>query len=658
MKQGLRAKVLLTAGSVLVLTVFAVLLTAAHTFSQAYSKAVTERSVAVSHEVAAQFERILALGLRAEEIIGFDDRCNTVVGNHEDMAIVAVYTADGRVLFQNTSGVGRERLPELPAVRSVIASSAERQFTFTIQGREFFAALKPVVDATGQPVAAVVVAATQESFDRRLASFVSKVLGVGGLFILIGLAILYWSLTRYVIQPLLDVIGAVNSLREQDEDAPETIRVEATGEAKVLVDTFNRLLAQKAQQRQELSLAKELAESASRAKSTFLANMSHELRTPMNGIMGMLELAKRRMTDPKGLDQLDKAKGSADRLLSILNDILDISKIEADRLVLEDVPLQISGIIENLISVLGHKADEKGLTFKFDVPAELSHMPLMGDPLRLGQILFNLTGNAIKFTERGSITLRVRKVEETADSVQLRFEIIDTGIGITPDVLDRLFRSFEQADNSTTRKYGGTGLGLAISKRLAQQMGGEIGVESTPGVGSSFVFVCRLRRREASAVQAADAPSLLSAEERLREAHSGARILLAEDEPINQEVSRGLLENAGLAVDIAEDGQQALALARQHSYALILMDMQMPILNGIDATKAIRTSSLNTTTPILAMTANAFEEDRNTCLDVGMNDYISKPVDPDRLYEKILNWLGGPSNDRLMMNSAVGHAIG
>lgn len=640
MKQGLRAKVLLTAGSVLVLTVFAVLLTAAHTFSQAYSKAVTERSVAVSHEVAAQFERILALGLRAEEIIGFDDRCNTVVGSHEDIEIVAVYTADGRVLFQNTSGVGRDRLPELPAVRAAINAAVEQQLTFTIQGREFLATLKPVVDATGQPVAAVVVAATQESFDRRLTSFVSKVLGVGGLFILLGLAILYWSLTRYVIQPLLNVIGAVNSLRQQDEDAPETIRVDATGEAKVLVDTFNRLLAQKAQQHHELSLAKELAETASRAKSTFLANMSHELRTPMNGIMGMLELAKRRMTDPKGLDQLDKAKGAANSLLSILNDILDISKIEAERLVLEDVPLKIGVVIENLISVLGHKAAEKGLTFRCDVPAGLSHLPLMGDPLRLGQILFNLSGNAIKFTERGNITLRVRKVDETADSVQLRFEIIDTGIGITPDVRDRLFRSFEQADNSMTRKYGGTGLGLAISKRLAQQMGGEIGVESTPGVGSTFWFVSRLRRREASAVQPVDTPSFLSAEERLREAHRGARILLAEDEPINQEVSRGLLETAGLAVDIAKDGEQALALARQHSYALILMDMQMPILNGIEATKAIRTSSPNTTTPILAMTANAFEEDRNTCLGAGMNDYISKPVDPQRLYEKLLNWLG------------------
>ncbi|MDP3540756.1 MAG: ATP-binding protein [Azonexus sp.] len=499
MKQGLRAKVLLTAGSVLVLTVFAVLLTAAHTFSQAYSKAVTERSVAVSHEVATQFERILALGLRAEEIIGFDDRCNTVVGSHEDMEIVAVYSADGRVLFQNTSGVGRDRLPELPAVRAAINAAAERQLTFTIQGREFLATLKPVVDATGQPVAAVVVAATQESFDRRLTSFVSKVLGVGGLFILLGLAILYWSLTRYVIQPLLNVIGAVNSLRQQDEDAPESIRVDATGEAKMLVDTFNQLLAQRARQRHELSVAKELAEAASRAKSTFLANMSHELRTPMNGIMGMLELAKRRMTDPKGRDHLDKAKGSADNLLAVLNDILDISNIEAQRMVLEEVPLQVKEILENLISELGHKASGKGLALETDVPNELSRLPLLGDPRRLGQILFNLASNAIKFTDKGHISLRARQLEETTEAVRLRFEIVDTGIGITPDALNRLFLSFEQADNSSTRKHGGAGLGLAISQRLAQQMGGEIGVESVPGVGSTFWFSVRLKRQELNA---------------------------------------------------------------------------------------------------------------------------------------------------------------
>lgn len=389
----------------------------------------------------------------------------------------------------------------------------------------------------------------------------------------------------------------------------------------------------------ELAAAKEAAESASRAKSAFLANMSHELRTPMNGVMGMLELARRRMSDPKGLDHLEKAKTAATNLLAVLNDILDLSKIEAERMVLEDIPLQIAGIVANLTSVLGHKAEEKGLRLETDVPAELSLLPLKGDPLRLGQILLNLAGNAIKFTEHGHVRLRVRSVKETPEAVQVRFEIIDTGIGIDPEAQSRLFTSFEQADNSTTRKYGGTGLGLAICKRLVQLMGGEIGVESAPGAGSTFWFCIPLGRRTLDAVPPAPTFEPTEAERQLRRDHAGTRVLLAEDEPVNREVSCGLLGDVGLTVDTAADGRQALAMARQNRYDLILMDMQMPNLNGIDATRSIRAASLNRDTPILAMTANAFDDDRQACLAAGMNDHIAKPVDPDRLYETLLKWL-------------------
>jgi signal transduction histidine kinase len=250
----------------------------------------------------------------------------------------------------------------------------------------------------------------------------------------------------------------------------------------------------------ELLEAKETAEAASRAKSAFLANMSHELRTPMNGVLGMIEIAKRRMTDPKGLDQLDKAKFSAERLLGILNDILDLSKVEAERMVFESVPLHISVVVENLTSTLGHKATEKSLRLSTDLPADLIRQPLNGDPLRLGQILFNLVGNAIKFTPQGAVTLSIRSVGESSEAVQVRFEVCDTGIGIEPEAQMRLFQSFEQADNSMTRKYGGTGLGLAICKRLVQLMGGEIGVDSTPGQGSTFWFVLPLKRRKPDAV--------------------------------------------------------------------------------------------------------------------------------------------------------------
>jgi two-component system sensor histidine kinase/response regulator len=392
----------------------------------------------------------------------------------------------------------------------------------------------------------------------------------------------------------------------------------------------------------ELVDAKDAAEAANRAKSAFLANMSHELRTPMNGVMGMLALAKRRMTDPKGQDQLDKAKGAAERLLGVLNDILDITKIEAERMMIENVPLQLGSVVENTVSVIGHKADEKGLQLKIELPDALSKLPLKGDPLRLEQVLLNLAGNAVKFTEQGCITLRLRQVDEARESVQVRFEIVDSGIGIEPAAQDRLFTSFEQADNSMTRKYGGTGLGLAISKRLVEMMGGEIGVESTAGAGSTFWFTLRLARREVGAVPPAPTFDNADAESRLRRDYAGARILLVEDEPVNREVACSLLEETGLNVDLAADGQQALALARENRYALILMDMQMPVLNGVEATKAIRADSLNRATPILAMTANAFDEDRQTCLAAGMNDHLAKPIRLQTLCDALLKWLAAP----------------
>ena len=394
-----------------------------------------------------------------------------------------------------------------------------------------------------------------------------------------------------------------------------------------------------AQRTAQLVEAKVSAEAASRAKSAFLANMSHELRTPMNGVMGMIGMARRRMADPKGLDHLDKARLSAERLLGVLNDVLDLSKIEADRLVLENLPLRLGQTVENVAGVLRHQATAKGLTLSVDVPADLASLPLAGDPLRLGQILFNLVGNAIKFTEHGAVTVRLRQLRDAPEAVHVRFDIRDSGIGIDAPVLSRLFQSFEQADNSMTRRYGGTGLGLAICKRLVQLMEGDIGVDSAPGEGSTFWFVVPLRKRAPDAVLAEpDVPSL-SAGQCLKRDFSGARILLAEDEPITQEIARALLEDVGLVLDLAQDGQQALDLARQNPYDLILMDMQMPVMNGVDATRAIRADARNRDTPILAMTANAFDEDRRVCLEAGMNDHIVKPVDPDRLYEALLRWL-------------------
>lgn len=426
---------------------------------------------------------------------------------------------------------------------------------------------------------------------------------------------------------LLGTVGFTRDITERRHIAQELMRHRDHLEHEVLQRTA------------ALVETKVAAESASRAKSIFLANMSHELRTPMNGVLGMIDMARRRMADPKGLDQLDKAKLSAERLLGLLNDILDISKIEADRMVFENVPLQISAVVDSLTSTLGHKASEKGLQLAIELYPDLMHQPLKGDPLRLGQILYNLVGNAIKFTEHGTVTLRAHSVGETNEVVHVRFEVSDTGIGIDSDTQSRLFQSFEQADNSMARKYGGSGLGLAICKRLVQLMGGKIGVVSSPGQGSTFWFVLPFKKREQGVVLPMPISATITAEQRLQAEYAGTRVLLAEDDPISQEISRGLLEEVGLVVDIAEDGQQALELAQRHRYALILMDMEMPVLDGVEATQAIRACSLNQTIPILAMTANAFDKDREVCLAAGMKEHISKPVDPEKLYVALLGWL-------------------
>ena len=393
---------------------------------------------------------------------------------------------------------------------------------------------------------------------------------------------------------------------------------------------------------QTLSLAKEAAESANKAKSAFLANMSHELRTPMHGIMGMISLVRGRLSDAKAQQQLDKATNAADRLLLIINDILDISKIEAEYLTLEQVEFKLDKVLENMVSLIGYKAEQKGLQLRIEVAPEIAGRLFRGDSLRLGQVLLNLTGNAVKFTEQGEITVRVLLLKETPDEALLHFEIQDRGIGISSEEMKRLFTAFEQADSSMTRKYGGTGLGLAISKRLVEMMQGKIGVDSAPGLGSTFWFTIRLGKALEGSAPPAPIFVQEAAEAQLQRKYSGTRILLAEDEPISQEVSRELLEAVGLVVDLAEDGARAVALARLASYDLILMDMQMPTMNGIEATQAIRADSVNMDTPILAMTANAFHEDRLACLDAGMSDHISKPVVPEVLFATLLKWLERP----------------
>jgi CheY-like chemotaxis protein len=308
---------------------------------------------------------------------------------------------------------------------------------------------------------------------------------------------------------------------------------------------------------------------------------------------------------------------------------------------LEASNFHLSAVLDAVASIVAESARAKGLTVQTD--ADAVPLWLRGDPTRLRQALLNFAGNAVKFTERGSVTLRAKLLEHRGDDLLVRFSVEDTGIGVAAQNLPRLFNAFEQADASITRKFGGTGLGLAITKRLTELMGGECGVESQPGVGSTFWFTAHLQRGH-GILPAPVAERPAAAEQLLRQRHAGARILVAEDNPVNQEVLLAMLHGVGLNADVAANGREAVAMAQAGDYRLVLMDMQMPVLGGLEATRALRALPQWQTRPIVALTANAFDEDRQACKAAGMNDFIVKPMDVNVLYSTLLRWLDGAAS--------------
>lgn len=383
----------------------------------------------------------------------------------------------------------------------------------------------------------------------------------------------------------------------------------------------------------ELKSARLAADSANQSKSAFLANMSHEIRTPMNAILGIAHLLRMQTERADHLVKIDNIISSGKHLIEIINNILDFSKIEAGRLKLEETAFLLSEPISLIHGMVAEQAEQKGLRLIKEIEPRLENLPLLGDPLHLAQIIINFLANAVKFTAHGSITLHVNIIAEDSDRVILRFEVRDTGIGIDKAHQHKLFNAFEQVESSTTRKYGGTGLGLAISKAIVTLMGGEIGVDSEIGKGSLFWFIAPFKRGNAENNKKEDELSAKGPKAKQ------SRILLVEDNEINQEVAQEILEDYGFLVDVANHGGEAVEKARHGCYNLILMDLQMPVMDGLEATRIIRQLPEYQSVPILAMTANVYEKDRINCKQAGMDDFTGKPFDPKELYNTILRWL-------------------
>jgi signal transduction histidine kinase/DNA-binding NarL/FixJ family response regulator len=670
MNIGLKAKIVLIATGVTLFSMGAIIASSSYFFTKEYTKALESRSLAIGNSVKIQLERLLKLtfGIRVEDLVGFDQQCQDIVRTYEGISYAMVTNPEGRVVFHNDQAKVGKVLGD-PDLSGPVRNQAETITANVEDGVKVYSAVVPVFRPNGQYAASVVVGFPADVIPDKTRKMLGFNLGLGILFLTCGTIVLLITLSSFVTQPLARLIRSIEQIRGRGTNVARRVPIYSKDEIGQLATAFNEMMenlentsvskehleatvAERTRELREardqlevrvldrtieLKAAKEAAEAANRAKSVFLASMSHELRTPLNAILGYAQILKRAKTlSHRDVVGLDAIQHSGEHLLMLITDILDLAKVEAGKLDLNVEMVNLQLFLRVVADTIRIKADEKGLLFVFEAPPNLPQA-VQVDEKRLRQILLNLLGNAVKFTDRGQVSLRVQSWPKDHDMARLRFEVKDSGIGIAVDQLETIFKPFEQAGDAQ-RRVGGTGLGLTISRQLIRLMNSEIHVESQVTQGSCFWFDLN--------VPIVEGPVESNAVEQIAIAYEGPRkkVLVVDDIPGNRALVLDLLGPLGFEMFEASNGKEGLEQVEARQPDLIIMDIVMPVMDGFEAIRRLRQSAAFSSVPIIALSASVSSPDRARSLAMGANAFLPKPIDFDRLLDQIgqlmkLSWI-------------------